>query len=1305
MTQVSNAIPIREGPGTRPPGGTGINKKSTPYSIVAADALLKSTDQYGQWLKICQKSDGLAVDVADLVVARQTLLEKSKTGEPLDHGLLDTMTRQLNAKGIFLAGAVGGLMSGTSDAGLGEAIVDVRVGKYTLSPAVMGYGNKERLFLPLGELAGILDFNIRTDMDQGRATGWFLSEYRTFDLDMVSGKGRVEGKAVQLSQDQFIAGENDLYVDAKVLETWFPIGFAYDFSQQSLLLDPKEELPFQARLARENARRGGQNRGPNSPALPLKPPEYSFIDPMFVDFGFSGSYEDDDDRAKGKYYALGQGDLGFMNSEVYATGDEKDHFDSFRLTLQREDPEGGLLGPLNATRVAAGDVRVPDFPLVGGGKYERGASVGNLPLNIASEYDTTFFAGNLAPGWEVEIYRNGMLIDNQRVGADGRYDFSSLPLYYGNNEFALKFYGPQGQEREETERIVIGSGMIRPGSSQYQVSVTQKDEKIFDPRTNIPQNVDKESMRFLGRYRYGLNKNMSLQGGILSQKINNKPHEYINIGAQGTIGDAYVSADYIHDTAGGDAVELAGQKKIGPLDLKIKQQLYKDFTVEGDTDQSNKVKSRTEISTFGTLKATPYTPDIPFSFNVKNTHKDRSDERVIGARFSAGIKNGYISNSVQWRDDTNIPETYPKMEGSTQATSQLGNLRLRTGLDYELHPDTELIRARISGLYNLTPELSTEAGLSHDLENEDITTGSLGMNWNNGKFILSPRVSYGSNDEFNAYLSFSTSFGKEPRSGKMKFSSTKLARQGAVSARAFLDKNNNKVFDNGDEPLSGVAVKADQAHKKAVTDPDGIAFITGLNKNRPTDITLEKETLEDPFWEPGRKGNSIMPRPGHVEIIDMPVITTGEIDGTLFVENGEREKKSLNHAPLQLLDSTGKVVQEIKSEYDGFYLFMKIPPGTYSVRLDPDFEKGLGTEKLAPIPVTIGDDGTVVNGLDLVFSPRPIPFRTFLAQEAGTPVADFADSVSEPRTSPAGASMGEVKSSRGEEGLGTDSAPEIRLQPSGKADTVPEAAKIPEAGLKGQQYGLHLSSYMTMEKAVAGIPYLKTKYKGILDQAEFTIQKTDLGPEKGVWYRILAGVADDKKILEDMRQAIQPKPRYAKVISLGSARGVHLSSCRTKTNAEQSIINLKLKYPDLLQDEKFTVKTVDLGPEKGVWHRVIAGEFIDASQARALAGKLKGKPVYALPMDIEKPGQFTVHTASYRTSDAATNGLKYLTDRLGIPQDNLSVRKTDLGEKGIWYRILLGRFETRQGAQILAASLKEKGFYAKTMDFLSAASI
>ncbi len=1205
-----------------------------------------------------------------------------------------------------------------------EMVVDLRYGRMILSPAVMGFGNETKIFLPLVQVSRILDFNISSRPDTGRISGWFLDEDRRLDFNPATGTGTVDGKSVVLEADQFQAREDGVYVDSKVLSDWFPIDFSYDFSEQSVNINPRETLPFQERLQREDLMRQVRRTQVSGPVLPLKLPEYQFIDPMFVDFGFSAQYKETDKPTKGgegQFYLLGKGDLAFMNADLYMTGDEEDRLNNFRLTLMREDPRGTMLGPLHATKVSAGDIRVPSFPVAGGGGYERGVYAGNLPLNSTGEYDSTHFAGSLSPGWDAQLFRNGVLIESQRVGADGRYAFEDVPLYYGANEFTFKFYGPQGQEKEKTERVMVGNSMMKPGLAQYQVSVTQKDEKIYDP-LNRADTVDQGTDRFIGRLRYGVSKDMSVQGGLESQTIHGNRHDYVNAGVQGIAGETFLSADVVKDLAGGSALELLGQRKAGPVDLKLKQQFFNDFIRDGETETTNSIESKTDVSLSGTLKGNDTLPDLPYSLSLNQTSRKNSEERRATARIAAGLKNTYLSNSLTWKDDNSLTTQPKTAEGSSTLTSNIGKLRLRGTMNYDLYPEAEINQYNISGLYTLGREVSSEVAVSQNLENDNLVTGSVGLNWNNGKFILSPKLSYNSDDDLTAFLSFSTSFGMDARSGKTKFTSAREASQGAISARVFHDNNNNQVFDKGDTPISGAKVQADQFHRSAETDENGIAFLTGLRKNQQTDISLKKESLEDPFWEPSKQWNSIIPRPGHVEVVDIPVITTGEIDGTLYLEQPGKKRESLNHAPVQLLDADGNIVQELKSEYDGFYLFMKVPPGDYSVRLAPAFEKNLGVTGIPPVPVTIGQDGTVISGHDLVFSPRTATSETRMAdarqtlggqQPDNTPVlrwegdngaASAPEPAARPKPSPEQATASMFKTPNTQATLRTQApeytspvlsdaapaaAPPARPEPRAQIQNTAPAGRI--------RYGLHLASYRSLDAAVKGIDFQRAKHERLKD-VPFTVKRTDLGA-KGIWYRVFAGVSRDKDLIKASGAELDSSALYSKILTRDTGEAViHLASYKTESAALKGIQRLKATYPELLKTRDFTTRTVDLGPGKGVWHRVIATGFGSREAAERMVEKLKTHRPYSAPMAMEAAGEKTVHTASYRTMKKAVAHLKDLVKRMGsdVPAQ-VSVRPVDLGKKGRWYRVLLGEYDRPEKASKLAERLKAGGNYARVM--------
>ena len=68
----------------------------------------------------------------------------------------------------------------------------------------------------------------------------------------------------------------------------------------------------------------------------------------------------------------------------------------------------------------------------------------------------------------------------------------------------------------------------------------------------------------------------------------------------------------------------------------------------------------------------------------------------------------------------------------------------------------------------------------------------------------------------------------------------------------------------------------------------------------------------------------------------------------------------------------GAVVQEAKSQFDGFYLFEKVRPGRYTLRVAAEQLERL---RLTAVPADMKVDlrsGEVRSGVDVVLAPVPI---------------------------------------------------------------------------------------------------------------------------------------------------------------------------------------------------------------------------------------------------------------------------------------------------------------------------------------------
>jgi hypothetical protein len=102
-----------------------------------------------------------------------------------------------------------------------------------------------------------------------------------------------------------------------------------------------------------------------------------------------------------------------------------------------------------------------------------------MDLETPEEFDRITLEGNLPLGWEVELYRNEVLLEFQSASADGRYRFEDVSLLFGVNVLRLIFYGPQGQQREEVRQVRVDTDQISAGEFRYRIAANQHDTRLY----------------------------------------------------------------------------------------------------------------------------------------------------------------------------------------------------------------------------------------------------------------------------------------------------------------------------------------------------------------------------------------------------------------------------------------------------------------------------------------------------------------------------------------------------------------------------------------------------------------------------------------------------------------------------------------------------------------------------------------------------------------------------------------------------------------------------------------------------------
>ena len=827
-------------------------------------------------------------------------------------------------------------------------LLEVRLGSQVLSDAVMAYELGRDVYLPLGEMARLLTLAIRVTPGEGRASGYILSEERGFSLDVPGRVLELAGRREELDRSQFKLQPDEIYVASKLLARWLPVDLDLDMSSLALKVKPREQLPLQARLARrERGSRAGTPGGYIDPGYPRLATPYRLADVPFIDqtLGLAADQRGGRRRTEATYTAYLTTDLLGMEAALYASHSRQDPSSGLRLTLGRNDPDGGLLGPLGARSVLFGSVPLPGVANISNSSPTgNGLLLSNRPLDQPTSFDRHTLQGDLPPGWDVELYYNEALVGFQQSGPGGKYSFEDQPLAYGPNEFRLVFHGPLGQTRVERQSFLLEQSALPRGALFYDLAA----HRDLEGRE-----------RALAQFEWGVSEHLNATAGWQRLPVFGATRSYANLGLRSYWNAVILTADAVKANDGGRLAQLGVKTRVGSVALSASRARLDGFSSELFAPGSDPVRTRDEVRAEGVV-AVGAANYFPMALQLRrDVFASGLESREVQGRVSAYRDGTALSNTLRWRSLGGFEHA----DGELQVSRRVAGIGLTGQLQYTLAPDTALGSAAVSADYYLAGGYLLNLGLARMFQEREVrATGAL--NKSLGSYGLGVNGFYSNRHAYGLGLQFFMAIGLEPRSARLLTEAQPMANMGAASIRVFLDKNLNGAMDGTDEPVAGAGFTINGANYGVRTDANGIAWLARLPANRHTDIGLDPNTLEDPQWQPSVAGVRVVPRPGKVSQVEFAVVVTGEVDGTTYLSaNGAR--RPIGDLQLELVDAKRKVVATITSAADGYYVLTGILPGEYFLRIAPSQLKRLGLVDTGMHIITIGRDGTVLNGRDL----------------------------------------------------------------------------------------------------------------------------------------------------------------------------------------------------------------------------------------------------------------------------------------------------------------------------------------------------
>lgn len=826
-----------------------------------------------------------------------------------------------------------------------DLLLQLLINDAEMEDVVEGLQRDGKLYLPIGQLSGILDFSITVDPATKTAKGWFIRQQNTLTLSEQSGE--VKGKSVTIPPGSVFARDNELYVDSGLLHEWMPLDFSVDMHRMTLGITTRETLPFQAKGLRDKRHQAFAQQG-----VAVKDQTFKKIDIPYeaaqwptVDLTISPSYDSTDKGLRTDYSALAVGDFGYLTSRLYVAGNmPNDDLSDLRLSFGRDDYEKKLLGFAHASSFRFGDINSASLTQVATPIQGRGVTVTNRELDRPDNFDVTNFIGDSKPGWEVELYRNGTLIDFQTVGQDGRYAFKAVPILFGNNQFRLAFYGPQGQVDEITKTVNAAESLVEKGHVSYNFSADEKNKTLFGVSDQTSA-TNRAGFATAGEMEYGATKWLTLAAGGAHTVLADGQHNYATAGLRASIQSVLASLDGAYDISDSTySTRLSVSTDFHGTLISAQQKFANRFFSEENSTLTTPINRQSVLRVdrqFGDLGASlSYTRNDFDSGRLEHLWTNQISKPLFGGMT--------FTNTLRYdRDNLGLDQ----LNGSAFLRGYFAKILLGAQADYEDRPVRQLDTVKLDGVYPFSPTINDRMVVTRQVTaNSTQVENTATFDLNRYKLSVTGRVN--DDGDYFAGLTFNMSIGRVPDSGKWILSSKTLAETGTVAVIPYIDHNYNQIRDADEKAPPSSSIRIGTQTIKV--DKRGTAIASQLQTNLPLNISVDPDNQQaSPLWSAGVDGYKVVPRAGKIITVPLPVFETSQIDGTVSTPSGVSPQGLV----VELVNADGQAIRTAHTAFDGYYLLEGVMPGAYKIRVSEDSlkERKLRQDDQPSLTITVSD--------------------------------------------------------------------------------------------------------------------------------------------------------------------------------------------------------------------------------------------------------------------------------------------------------------------------------------------------------------
>lgn len=775
------------------------------------------------------------------------------------------------------------------------------------------YSEDGAVYLPVTEIFDYLKIFEKQDVSGGKINGYFVLESQKYEINYQTLHVYFNGVQYTLKSSDLINDNGQIFMRKELFEKIFKFHIDFDFRSLSAKVGADFEFPLARMQAIEKARSNIGKTHTSEIADTIINRQFHWFKAGMADWSLTTN-------TLFKYDSEVRGGLGFgaelLGGEANLLLNYSNH-EKFSRNMQRYnwrwvDNNFKIARQIQAGRIYSKSVSSMLYPL-------DGIVITNSSTTVRKTLGNYVIADHTNPDWIVELYINKVLTEYVKADASGFYHFT-VPIVYGSNQITLRFYGPNGEEWALEKELFMPYNILPKGEFEYRVTGGSELDSLHSKFARAEVN-------------YGLTRWLTVGGGYeyLSSIPGNKDIPFGNLTFQ-PLTRLIITGEYAY-----------GVRTKANLNYNFKgSTLNLDYTYYHPGQKAIIYNYREERLANIIVPLRFKTFSLTSRAGIRQNIFENFDFNTGELSFS-GYYNGLnvnIENMFNWSNFG----TSNFLTNFTVGIRCLKNLTIRPSIQYN---------------YSLSKIMSFKL----ETEKQVIKNGYLAVNYENNPVqnYSSLNLSFRYDFSFmSSYLSTflnktspqiassfrgSVAFGN---GGNTLTDSHEMVGRSGLTFIAFVDENQNGKKDQGEPAYPKLNVRCNGG-KLIYSKTDSLAHIIGIEPFVEQIVTIDESNFDYISWKVLKKNIKVIVDPNQFKKIYVAIQPMCEITGMIIdQETGAGKSRML----INITDSENKVVAHILSESDGYFSYMGLKPGNYTVGTDSEQLNVLNL-KCTSVPVTL----------------------------------------------------------------------------------------------------------------------------------------------------------------------------------------------------------------------------------------------------------------------------------------------------------------------------------------------------------------